>query len=113
MNVSAEQNPFRVVVNMKEENDPSPSEAPDKEYLIRCPKLGHQIYFGYCRRENMGIPCMKTLDCWYPHFPVVDFLRRELTPDEWKDAFEQPLKPKMVSLVEILDRVTRKNDDSK
>ena len=81
---------------------------PDKSFQIRCPRLGHQIYFSYCRRENEGLPCAKTLDCWYPHFPVVDFLRQDLSPAEWQDAFERPAKSKMASLLEMIEQAQKK-----
>jgi hypothetical protein len=82
---------------------------PDETFQIRCPKLGHQIYFAYCRRENMGLPCFKTLDCWYIHFQVVEYLQGELTTSEWQETFEKPPKPKMLSLVEILEKVQKNN----
>ena len=63
------------------------STPPGDDYTIRCPRLGHQISFTYCRSENMGYPCFKTLDCWFQHFPVEEYLRKELTPDEWEKAF--------------------------
>ncbi|MBN2059951.1 MAG: hypothetical protein JW882_05985 [Deltaproteobacteria bacterium] len=73
-------------------------------YQIRCPKLGHQIYFSYCRVENMGKPCMKILDCWFEHFNVVDYLRNELSVEEWEMVFNRPAKTKVQSLVEIIDQ---------
>ncbi len=86
---------------------------PDDTFQIRCPKLGHQIYFSYCRQENMGNPCFKTLNCWYIHFQVVDYLKKELTAEEWQDSFEKPPKPKMLSLVEILEQVQKKTEENK
>lgn len=83
---------------------------PDDSFQIRCPRLGHQIYFSYCRRENMGIPCARTLDCWHPYFPVEEFLQQEMSPAEWQQAFCRPLKPKMLSLLEILADVQKGKD---
>ena len=80
---------------------------PDDGFQIRCPRLGHQIFFSYCRQENMGIPCRRILDCWYTYFPVVEFLEQELSPEEWQSAFGRPVKPKMTSLVEILEKVLK------
>lgn len=86
----------------------SASIPPDDDLKIRCRKLGHQIYFSYCRRENSGLPCFKTLDCWHQFFPVEELLRRELTVDEWQDVFEKPQKPKILSLVELIEQAQRK-----
>jgi hypothetical protein len=77
---------------------------PGDDYQIRCPRLGHQIAFSYCRSENEGLPCAKTLDCWYPHFLVEGYLRRELSPEEWEQVFSRPRKPKMISLVELIQQ---------
>jgi len=80
---------------------------PEDTFQIRCPRLGHQIYFSYCRGENSGLPCFKTLDCWHVYFPVQEFLQQELSSEEWQKAFETPAKPKMLSLVELLAQVQK------
>lgn len=81
-----------------------PSKPPGDDLEIRCPKLGHQIYFSYCVKENQGIPCFRTLDCWFEHFEVEAFLEKELTPAQWKAAFTNPPKPKMTSLLELIEQ---------
>ncbi|HDZ91461.1 MAG: hypothetical protein JRJ09_12965 [Deltaproteobacteria bacterium] len=88
---------------MKRENTP-----PGDDYMIRCPRLGHQIGFSFCRRENSGLPCFKTLDCWYPHFLVEEYLRGELEPEEWKKAFSRPKTTKVVSLLELIDQAKKR-----
>ncbi len=93
---------------MKDDNNKEPAiTPPDNEVLIRCPKLGHQIYFSYCRQENLGAPCVKTLDCWYPLFPVEKYLRVELTPREWADVFEKPREPKIQTLLELINQAEK------
>jgi hypothetical protein len=82
---------------------------PGNDFQIRCPKLGHQIYFSYCRTENFGLPCVKTLNCWHIYFPVVDFLREELTPEEWEKSFEEPVKPRIVSFYELVEKAGKDN----
>ncbi len=80
---------------------------PGDEFLIRCPRLGHQIYFSYCRIENNGQPCFKTLDCWYNHFQVEAFLKNELSEEEWKMVFGRQVKPKMLSLLEMIEQAKK------
>ena len=87
------------------------STPPDNSLLIRCPRLGHEIYFSYCRRENMGLPCFKILDCWFAYFDVTGYLRRQLSAEEWKEVFENPGQPKMISLLESI-RAAGKQEDS-
>ena len=75
---------------------------PGNESQIRCPRLGHQIHFAYCRSENRGLPCPKTLDCWHPHFQVEAHLRLELSPEQWQQTFTRPVQPNIMSLLELI-----------
>jgi hypothetical protein len=94
--------------DMKRESTP-----PGDDFQIRCPRLGHQISFSYCRIENKGLPCFKTLDCWHMYFLVEEFLRQELTPEQWKNLFEGPPKTKVLSLVEMIELAKkRKKEES-
>ena len=84
---------------------------PTNEYKIRCPRLGHQIHFSYCRQENQGLPCFKTLDCWHTHFNVQTFLKAELTEDQWEKVFTRRVKPKMLSLLELIEQAKKQKPE--
>ena len=86
---------------------------PGNDVKIRCPRLGHQIHFAYCRGENQGLPCFKALDCWHPHFPVEAFLRAELSHEAWERAFRQPSKPKVLSLLELIEQAQKAGREKK
>ncbi|MBW2028905.1 MAG: hypothetical protein JRH06_10430 [Deltaproteobacteria bacterium] len=88
------------------------SKPPGEAFKIRCPRLGHMISFSYCREENMGLPCLKTLDCWFQHFMVEDHLRRELSSEEWKKVFNKPPGPKVLSLVDLIEQAKKRNKPS-
>lgn len=88
---------------MKRKNLP-----PDDTFQIRCGKLGHQIHFSYCRKENFGIPCPRTLDCWHSYFKVAEYLRHELTPEQWQEAFEKPPKQKVQSILELIEEAQKR-----
>ncbi|MDD5204058.1 MAG: hypothetical protein PHS17_01480 [Desulfobacterales bacterium] len=83
------------------------SEPPGDDYPIRCRKLGHEVPFSYCRCECGGLPCSKTIDCWYDHFLVEDFFRTELKPEEWDRVFVNPPKPKVLTLVDLIEQAKR------
>jgi len=83
--------------------DSLPKDPPSDEFTVRCPRLGHQINFSYCRSENSGIPCFKTLDCWHSHFNVHAFLENNLTKDEFEKAFLNKGKPKVFSLLDLIN----------
>lgn len=84
-----------------------PAVPPPDDFQIRCRKLGQLIHYSYCSRENQGLPCARTLDCWYPFFDVAVYLREVLSPEEWSAAFEAPAKPKVLSLLELIEQAQR------
>jgi hypothetical protein len=86
---------------------------PNDDNQIRCPRLGHQISFSYCRSENQGLPCFKTLDCWHAIFEVEVFLQMELTPEVFNNTFKRTAKPKLLSLVELIEQAKKANKESK
>lgn len=86
--------------------NPSP-DPPQDTLQIRCARLGHQIHFSYCRTENLGLPCHRIILCWQPYFAVEAYLRRELSPDEWRDAFVKPVQAKVLTLVELIEQAQK------
>jgi len=72
----------------------------------RCPKLGHQVAFSYCRQERGGLPCARTLACWQPRFPVELVLRRTVTEADWNRIFVEPPKSRIDALLDAIDRAT-------
>ncbi len=89
------------------------NKPPEDTFQIRCSKLGHQIHFSYCRKENFGLPCARTLTCWHPYFKVVEYLRQELSDDEWRAAFEKQVKPKVLTLVELIEQAQKNSSKKK
>jgi len=86
---------------------------PDDDIQIRCPRLGHQISFSYCRSENQGLPCFKTLDCWHAIFEVEVFLQMELTSEVFDNTFKRTTKPKLLSLVELIEQAKKTKQENK
>ena len=92
---------------MPDKNGSLPDEPTRED--IRCPRLGHQINFSYCRQENNGLPCFKTLDCWYNYFNVHAYLKNKLTPEEFEKTFVKQGSPKLFSLLDLIEQA-KKND---
>jgi hypothetical protein len=88
---------------------------PGEDYVIRCPRLGHQISFSYCLAERGELPCFKALDCWFEHFDVEGYFRGRLTEEQMEKAFSRSGHSKMMSLLDLIEqakRRTRSEDDS-
>ena len=75
---------------------------------IRCPRLGGEVSFAYCRKESGNLPCPRTITCWHIYFPVEEHLRSNLSPEEWTICFDKPPKDKMSSLLEIVEAAKKR-----
>jgi len=76
----------------------------------RCPRLGNPVPFEYC--EVCGDeqqPCFKILDCWWEHFDVVQYLKDNLTEDQFNGLSEARAKPKVTSLIELIEQARKRN----
>lgn len=54
---------------------------------VRCPRMGHQIDFGYCRAMSDGLPCPQAINCFYYTFPVEAYFRRVLKEETFARIF--------------------------
>ena len=73
----------------------------------RCPMLGHEVPFSYCRQPGAHTPCRKIFDCWWQTFDVVGFMREHHTEEEIQRILT-PRNDKRVSLVELIRRAQKK-----
>lgn len=69
----------------------------------RCRQLGHPVPFKYCRLGAEGTPCRLIVDCWHERFDVMTFLHEHYKPEEIR-RFLAPPRPKIASIVEMIDR---------
>ncbi len=77
---------------------------------LRCPRLGGEITFRYCRREQGDLPCRMILRCWEGLIPVEGHLREFLTAEEWERFFSTSPKDKMTTILEIADAVRKRGN---
>lgn len=73
------------------------------DFERRCPILGHQIRFQYCRSSNQGHPCRKVLDCWFERFPVQHYFQDILSEEDFNNL-GSPAKHKWLSLLDLIDQ---------
>jgi hypothetical protein len=81
---------------------------------IRCPRLGSLVNFGYCRSCGDGDkPCFKVFDCWWERFDVVEYLKERLPEDEFMRLACLKPKPKIMSLLDLIEQARRNAADGK
>jgi len=69
----------------------------------RCPRLGGDVAFGYCKvcgEEKTA--CFKVFDCWWERFDVVAHMKACLTPEAFDALSASRPHPKVVSLVDLI-----------
>jgi hypothetical protein len=80
---------------------------------LRCPRLGGEVTFSYCRKEGGELPCLRIITCWHPFFPVEQYLRESMTADALDNFACQTPKNKITTLIGLIDaaksRVKREN----
>ena len=79
-----------------------------KKLIRRCPRLGNPVPFEYC--EVCGDdqqPCFKILDCWWEHFEVVQYLKDHLPEDQFNQLMAARPKPKVTSLIELIEQAKK------
>jgi hypothetical protein len=83
-------------------------------FEMRCPRLGGEVTFSYCRQEGGDIPCLRIITCWHPFFPVEQYLKRTMTADAWNTFVLQVPKDKIISIIELIEaakkRAARKSE---
>lgn len=89
---------------MNEKTEALTPAPPKDDVQIRCPRLGHEIYFKYCRHENNGLPCFKTLDCWFNHFDVYTHLKENMSKEEFEKVFLNAARPKIHALFDLIQK---------
>ena len=85
--------------------------TPDDKRERRCPRLGHEVLFEYCRTQGTETPCPRLLDCWFEMFDVAESVKKHLG----KDVLAQLQKPKdgrpkVASLVELIEQARQGAD---
>jgi len=78
---------------------------------IRCPRLGGEVNFKYCRIMNDRLPCRWIAGCWQMHTDINRFLAEHYTTEELERIFDPP-KPKIQTLVELIEKAKKARKES-
>ncbi|KPK41292.1 MAG: hypothetical protein AMK72_15355 [Planctomycetes bacterium SM23_25] len=75
----------------------------------RCPMLGHDVPFSYCRMPGRPLPCGRIFDCWWETFDVRTFLGGHFSEADIARILAPP-KDKAVTLVELIEKARKANE---
>ena len=72
----------------------------------RCPMLGHDVPFSYCRAPGRELPCCRIGDCWWETFDVETFVRAHYSEEQIREILAPP-RDKVVSIAELIERARK------
>lgn len=75
--------------------------------IIRCPMLGGEVPFQYCRTVNDDLPCRKIIICWEFRIEIGKFLNERYSIDEIQRALEPPSKTRIETLIELIEKAKK------
>ena len=77
---------------------------------MRCPRVGGEVNFRFCRFENNMLPCRFIVGCWQMQTNIETFLDEHYSEDE-RDRIFAPLKPKMESLMDLMEKAKKSKSE--
>ena len=75
--------------------------------IIRCPMLGGEVPFHYCRSVNEDLPCRKIIICWEFTLEVGKFLNEHYSIDEIQRALAPPSKTRVDTILELIEKAKK------
>jgi len=77
------------------------------ELIIRCPMLGGEIPFRYCRIVNEDLPCRRIIICWEFTIEIGKFLRENYSFDQIQRALAPPTKTRIETILELIEKAKK------
>jgi len=77
------------------------------DFLIRCPMLGGEVPFRYCRTLNEELPCRKIIICWEFRIEIGKFLSEHYSLDQIEKALSPPTKTRIETIVELIEKAKK------
>ena len=75
--------------------------------IIRCPQLGGEVPFKYCRTVNEDLPCRRIIICWEFRIEISKFLGEHYSIDQIQRALAPPTKTRVETLIELIEKAKK------
>jgi len=72
--------------------------------IIRCPQLGGEVPFRYCRTVNEDLPCRRIIACWEFRIEISQFLNQHYSLDQIQRALSPPSKTRLETILELVEK---------
>jgi len=75
--------------------------------ITRCPQLGGEVPFSYCRTLNEDLPCRRIMVCWEFRIEIGKFLNAHYSFEQIQRALAPPSKTRMETLIELIEKAKK------
>ena len=75
--------------------------------IIRCPQLGGEVPFKYCRTVNEDLPCRRIIICWEFKIEIPKFLGEHYMIDQIQRALAPPPKTRIETILELIEKAKK------
>jgi hypothetical protein len=75
--------------------------------IIRCPQLGGEVPFKYCRTMNEDLPCRRMMACWEFRMEISKFLAEHYMIDQIQRALAPPTKTRLNTILELIEKAKK------
>jgi hypothetical protein len=72
---------------------------------IRCPSLGGEVPFSYCRKQGAGNPCSRLPTCWVERVDIGTYIQTFFSQEEIADFFLTSPLGRLDVFLENLERI--------
>lgn len=79
--------------------------------IIRCPQLGGEVPFHYCRTVNEDLPCRRIMVCWEFRIDILKFLSERYSIDQIQRALAPPTKTRLDTILELIEKAKKIKDE--
>lgn len=79
--------------------------------IIRCPMLGGEVPFHYCRTVNEELPCRKIIICWEFRIEIGKFLSEHYSFDQIQRALAPPAQTRLDTILELIEKAKKTKEE--
>ena len=75
--------------------------------IIRCPQLGGEVPFRYCRTVHENLPCQRVMVCWEFRIKISKFLSEHYSIEQIQCALTPPNKTRLDTILELIEKAKK------
>jgi len=79
--------------------------------IIRCPQLGGEVPFRYCRAVSEDLPCRKIIICWEFRIEIGKFLGENYSIEQIHCALAPPTKTRLETILDLIEKAKKLKEE--